>query len=132
MNYARITLVGYSGAIFNQLNFNNMRTIHYKTLKGFMRANDIRQFTLEDFISGKCFSKRHGWMKFHLSESAANEYLRGITGVIWAKVTDERMYRVRHAKSMGILRRLWFDGKRYEYCAGQDYTGEIRYIQNHI
>ena len=109
-----------------------MRTIHYKTLKGFMRANGIRQFTLRDFISGQCFSSRHGWMKFHLSESAANEYVRGITGVVWAKVTDERMYRVRHAKSMGILRRLWFDGKRYEYCAGQDYRGEIRFIQNHI
>ena len=115
-----------------KLNFNNMRTIHYKTLKGFMRANGIRQFTLEDFISGKCFSTKHGWMKFHLSESAANEYLRGITGVIWAKVTDERICRVRHAKSMGILRRLWFNGKHYEYCAGQDYTGEIRFIQNHI
>ena len=109
-----------------------MRTIHYKTLKGFMRANDIRHFTLEDFISGQCFNPRHGWVKFQLSESAANEYIRGITGVIWAKVTDERIYRVRHAKSMGILRRLWFDGKRYEYCAGQDYRGEIRFIQNRI
>ena len=109
-----------------------MRTIHYKTLKGFMRANGIRQFTLEDFISGQCFSSQHGWFKFKLSEEAENEYIRGITGVIWAKVTDERMYRVRHAKSMGILRRLWFNGKRYEYCAGQDYRGEIRYIQNHI
>ena len=133
MNYARITLVGYSGAsVLTKLNFNIMRTIHYKTLKGFMRANGIRQFTLEDFISGQCFSSQHGWMKFHLSESAANEYIRGITGVIWAKVTDERMYRVRHAKSMGILRRLWFNGKRYEYCAGQDYRGEIRFIQNRI
>lgn len=109
-----------------------MRTIHYKTLKGFMRANDIRQFTLEDFRSGHCFNPRHGWIKFKLSEEAENEYIRGITGVIWAKVTDERMYRVRHAKSMGILRRLWFNGKRYEYCAGQDYRGEIRFIQNHI
>lgn len=127
-----MALNGCSGASINQLNFNNMRTIQYKTLKGFMRANGIRQFTLEDFISGRCSSSRHGWVKFHLSESAANEYVRGITGVIWAKVTDERMCRVRHAKSMGILRRLWFDGKRYEYCAGQDYTGEIRYIQNHI
>ena len=132
MNYTRITLVGYSGSSINQLIFNNMRTIHYKTLKGFMRANGIRQFTLEDFISGQCFNPRHGWIKFQLSESAANEYIRGITGVIWAKVTDERMYRVRHAKSMGILRRLWFNGKRYEYCAGQDYRGEIRFIQNRI
>ena len=73
-----------------------------------------------------------GWIKFTLSEEAENEYVRGITGVIWSKVNDERIYRIRHAKSMGILRRLWFDGKRFEYCAGQDYTGEIRYIQNHI
>lgn len=109
-----------------------MRTIHYKTLKGFMRANGIRQFTLEDFRSGRIYNSRKGWIKFKLSEEAENEYVRGITGVIWSKVNDERMYRVHHAKSMGILRRLWFDGKRFEYCAGQDYTGEIRYIQNHI
>ena len=127
-NFSR--LFGFE--LLTKLNFNIMRTIHYKTLKGFMRANGIRQFTLEDFISGQCFSSQHGWMKFNLSEEAANEYLRGITGVIWAKVTDERICRVRHAKSMGILRRLWFNGKRYEYCAGQDYKGEIRFIQNHI
>ena len=109
-----------------------MRTIQYKTLRGFMRANCIRQFTLEDFISRQCFNPRHGWIKFKLSKEAENEYIRGITGVIWAKVTDERMYRVRNAKSMGILRRLWFNGKRYEYCAGQDYPAEIRFIQKHI
>lgn len=109
-----------------------MRTIHYKTLKGFMRANGIRQFTLEDFRSGRIYRSRKGWIKFTLSEEATNEYVRGITGVIWSKVNDERMYRVRHAKSMGILRMLWFDGKRFVYGAGQDYTGEIRYIQNHI
>ena len=120
MNYARITLVGCSGASINQLIFNNMRTIHYKTLKGFMRANGIRQFTLEDFISGQCFSSQHGWIKFKLSEEAENEYVRGITGVIWAKVMDERMYRDRNAKSMAILRRLWFKGKRYEYKARKE------------
>lgn len=109
-----------------------MRTIHYKTLKGFMRANDIRQFTLEDFRSGRIYRSGKGWIKFTLSEEATNEYVRGITGVIWSKVNDERMYRVRHANSMGILRRLWFDGKRFEYCAGQDYTGEIRFIQRNI
>ena len=97
-----------------------------------MRANNIGQFTLKDFRSGRIYASGRGWIKFERSESAQNEYVRGIAGVIWAKVTDERMNRVRHAKSMGILRRLWFDGKRYEYCAGQDYTGEIRYIQNHI
>ena len=109
-----------------------MRTIHYKTLKGFMRANGIRHFTLEAFRSGQIYSSRKGWIKCTRSEESMNEYVRGITGIIWSKVNDERMNRVRHAKSMGILRRLWFDGKRYEYCAGQDYTGEIRYIQNHI
>lgn len=109
-----------------------MRTIHYKTLKGFMRANNIRQFTLEDFRSGRIYASGRGWIKFELSESAQDEYVRGITGEIWSKVNDERLDRVRHAKSMGILRRLWFDGKRFQYCAGQDYTGEIRFIQRHI
>lgn len=62
-----------------------MRTIHYKTLKGFMRANGIRQFTLEDFRSGRIYSSRKGLIKFKLSEEAENEYVRGITGVIWSK-----------------------------------------------
>lgn len=109
-----------------------MRTYHYKTLKGLMRANDIRQFTLADFRRGQLYSTRHGWFNFKLSEQAEDEFVQGITGVIWSKVTDERIYKVRHAREMGILRRLWFDGKRYEYCAGQDYTGEIRFIQRNI
>lgn len=97
-----------------------------------MRSNDIRQFHLEDFRRGQIHSSRKGWINFKLSEEAENEYVRGITGVIWSKVNDERMYRVRHAKSMGILRRMWYDGKQFVYCAGQSYTGEIRFIQNHI
>lgn len=97
-----------------------------------MRANGIRQFTLRDFRSGRLYSTRHGWINFKLSEQAKGEFVQGIAGVIWSKVTDERIRKVRHAREMGILRRLWFDGERYEYCAGQDYTSEIRFIQRNI
>lgn len=97
-----------------------------------MRANNLRQFTLEDFRRGIIWKPGVGTIKFELSEQAEDEFVRGITGVLWSKVDEDRMYRVRHARSMGILRRLWYDGKRFEYCAGQDYPGEIRFIQRNI
>lgn len=109
-----------------------MRTYHYKTLKGLMRANNIRQFTLADFRRHIVWKPGVGSIRFTLPEEVMDEFARGIAGVIWSKVTEDRVYRVMYAKDMGILRRLWFDGKRYEYCAGQDYTGEIRFIQRNI
>lgn len=116
----------------NQSNYTIMRTFHYKTLNGFMRANGIRQFTLEDFRSGRIYSNRRGWINFKLGEQAENDFVRGVTAVLWQNVDDERMYRVRYARSMGILRRLWYNGKRFEYCAGQDYPSEIRFIRRNI
>ena len=110
-----------------------MKTFKYKTLKGFMRANDIRQFSLLDYLHGTVFSNSHGWIKFSLSRDAQTEFLEGIAGVVWSKPTEERVNRLRYAPEMGILRRLWLnEAGRYTYCAGQDYPSEIRYIQRHL
>lgn len=110
-----------------------MRNYKYKTLKGFMRANGIRQFSLLDYLHGKVFSNSHGWIKFSLSREAQTEFLEGIAGVVWSKPTEERVKRLRYAPEMGILGRLWLDeADGYTYCAGQDYPSEIRYIQRHL
>jgi hypothetical protein len=106
-----------------------MKTRHYKTLKGLMRATGIRYLTLRQFRDGRIIHKSLGFIRFTLDDSAKLEFIEGITGVIWSKVTDERLSQVANAGSYGIFDRLWYNGKRYEYCAGQDYTGEIRTIQ---
>ena len=107
-----------------------MKTRHYKTLKGLMRATGTRQLTLNSVRNGKIYHKSLGFIRFTLDDSAKLEFIEGIAGVIWSKVTDDRLSQVANAGSYGIFNKLWYNGKRYEYCAGQDYPGEIRTIQH--
>ena len=69
--------------------------------------------------------------RFSLSDEAQAEFYTGCAGVIWKKPKDWQVSRLQ-CYNAGIMGRLWFNGKRYEYCAGQDYPGEIRFIQNQI
>ena len=109
-----------------------MRTYHYKTLRGLLRANGLRYLTLSDYLSKRIYSEKHGWMQFELSDDADLQFVSGIAGVLWVRPNDEQLRRVAYAHPMGILRRLWYNGRRFEYCAGQDYDAEIRYIRRTI
>ena len=109
-----------------------MKTKHYKTLEGLMRACGIREINLNQMREGRIHHKTLGWINFTLDEDVKENFYRGIAGVLWSRVTDERIGFVRYADYKYILNRLTYNGqyKRYEYCAGQDYPGEIRFIQN--
>lgn len=109
-----------------------MRTIKYKTLKGLLRQTSYGRITLNDVRQGRFYHRTKGWVNFKLSIPAQEEFYKGIAGVVWSKATPIRIAYVNNAKYMGILDRLWYNGKRYEYCAGQDYVGEIRFIQNQL
>lgn len=78
------------------------------------------------------YHKTKGFVNFSLDWNEVGKFYRGIAGVVWSKVTEDRIAMVSSAKYMYILDRLWYNGKRYEYCAGQDYVGEIRHIQNEL
>ena len=101
----------------------------YKTLQGCLEQSRSRYLTLEEVRTRRFYHKTAGSVKFELSESAADEFYRGIAGVIWARPDEERVDMVRRCKPCGIMSRLWWNGCRYEYCAGQDYVGEIKTIQ---
>lgn len=68
---------------------------------------------------------------FEFPEDVLHEFYSGCAKVVWRNPKDWQIQRLRHYNA-GIMRRLWFNGERYEYCAGQDYPGEIRFIQNKI
>jgi hypothetical protein len=109
-----------------------MKTRHYKTLEGMMRACGIREINLNQMREGRIHHKTLGWINFTLDEDVKEDFYRGIAGVLWSRVTDERIEFVRYSDYKYILNRLAYNGqyKRYEYSAGQDYPGEIRFIQN--
>lgn len=109
-----------------------MKTRHYKTLEGLMRACGIREINLNQMREGRICHKTLGWINFTLDEGVKENFYRGIAGVLWSRVTDERIDFVRYADYKYILNRLVYNGeyKRYEYGAGQDYPSEIRFIQN--
>lgn len=110
-----------------------MKTFKYKTLKGLLRANHFSQFTFQEFISGRFCHKTHGLCRYVLSDEARDEAARKFAGVLYSRPDEEKVSLVRRygGREYGILRRLFInrDG-RAEYCAGQDYPGEIRTIQH--
>lgn len=118
-----------------------MKRRHYKTLRGLFRANDIRQFSLSDYLSrGVYCYKTNEWIHFTLSEEAAEE-ICGLfaNGLCETKPAKEKYARLipRIAENCGIFGRLIIEkgrnGKfRSHYWAGQDYPSEVRYVQSLI
>lgn len=118
-----------------------MKKRHYKTLRGLFRANDIRQFSLSDYLSrGVYCYKTNVWIHFTISEEVAEE-ICGLfaNGFCETKAAKEKYARLipRVAKNCRIFRNLIIEkgsnGKfRPHYCAGQDYPAEVRYVQHLI
>lgn len=109
-----------------------MRTMKYQTLRGMLRQTSYGRITLNDMNCGRFYHRTKGWVNFELRDSEKDRFYLGVAGVLWCKPNNVHIARVRRAKYMGILDRVWYDGKRYEYCAGQDYVGEIRFIQSQL
>lgn len=109
-----------------------MKTKRYKTLKGLMKALNTSQLSVLDMNRGQAwFRSEEKTCKFELPEKVREEFYMGCAKVVWRNPKDWQAQRLQHYNA-GIMGRLWFNGKRYEYCAGQDYPGEIRFIQNKI
>ena len=117
-----------------------MRTRKFKTLSGLCRALYGNELTYSEFISGRAVMKNAKgyaeWCPFTLEAKARREYAEGIAKVLWAKPDEDKIRAVLryYGRSYGIFQRLWYSHryKRYEYCAGQDYTGEIRTLRKLI
>lgn len=113
-----------------------MRTIHYKHLEGLIKAAD-NTLTLQQWMEGTIYHfKSCQWVKFDLpideQRRAANLFASvWANGKTAARNADIIFYR--SATPCGIMRRLWLKktrkgGIKAEYCAGQDYVSELRYL----
>lgn len=55
-----------------------MKKRTYKTLVGLLRAADVRQFTMNDFLCGQIYDNKHyKWRPFELTDSALRELSDG-------------------------------------------------------
>lgn len=94
------------------------------------------QFNLNHLKSGKGYLNG-SWKTLNLDEKFERWIYEQFAKVIWSNPDmDARVRQLRYMPEMGILNRVMVnlsaDGKSYHfsYCAGQDYTSEIRFIQN--
>lgn len=119
-----------------------MRTRKYKTLAGLFKGLELRRLTFNDY------KKKYVWVsslskhvKFELSPELDERVRMLMASGICSTKAAIRKYAelMRFSKyGAGILDRLWIE-KSYSrkefyatYCAGQDYVGEVRYIQSYL
>ncbi len=107
-----------------------MKTYKYRTLRGLLRQTD--DLNLYGILSGRLYLRGRGWCRVRLSDSLRAELFAKWAGVIYSR-PNENAANIGRLEPCGILQRLIIDRTgRASYCAGQDYTGEIRYIQGLI
>lgn len=104
-----------------------MKTRYYKTLKGLLKQSFSEHISLEDYKSGRFHHKKLGWVSFKLSTEATNELLKG-----WAEFTNCYPYQLVNCSNCGLLGRLTYSKYGFRYCAGQDYSSEMRYLRKWI
>lgn len=107
-----------------------MKTYKYNTLRGLLRQTD--DLNLYGVLSDRLNLRGRGFCRVRLSDSLRAELFAKWAGVIYSR-PNENAANIGRLEPCGILRRLTIDRTgRASYCAGQDYPGEIRYIQGLI
>lgn len=107
-----------------------MKTYKYRTLRGLLRQTD--DLNLYGILSGRLYLRGRGWCNVRISDALRSELFAKWAGVIYSRPNDNAR-NIQYLQPRGILRRLMIDKTgRASYCAGQDYTGEIRTIQGLI
>lgn len=97
-----------------------------------MKALNRQVWTVLDMNRGTAwFPNEEKTCKFELPDEVMDEFYRGCCQVIYRHPKEWQIRQISYVNA-GIFRRLWWNGRRYEYCAGQDYPSEIRCIQGLI
>ena len=110
-----------------------MRTRKYKTLTGLLKACGRKQFTMNDFLSGRIYAG-YKTFKFELSDEALRELSDGFCYACNCQKSkrDTVFFNMKFHKILnrGIMDRLWvelWNGKpSFTYCVGQD--GDYEYL----
>lgn len=114
-----------------------MITKKYKTLNGLIRSNSVRELQLDDFLNHIVYNrKKHEWIKFKLSDEANYEACKLFASAIVSKrnvAKYSEFIKYYHGQIYGIFRRLSIVENKSlsgQYCAGQDYDSEIKFIRS--
>lgn len=123
------------GFLFTNHKNRIMRTRKYKTLKGMLRVYDKKQFTMNDFLTGReVYDRKSGkWFKIELSDEALRELSDGFCYALSCqkRKRDTVFFNMKYHKILNrrILDNLWvelWEGKpSFTYCVGQD--GDTEY-----
>ena len=110
-----------------------MRTIKYKTLKGLLK-NNVCQMNYNQYHEGIIYKRRFGWCRFELPEDERMKGYKLLAGYVYANADKGGNILANYnGEHHGIFRRLFFTLRNgvvgATYCAGQDYTSEIRTLQ---
>ena len=93
-----------------------------------------------DTVSAEIISEKRACIKdgasyeccnFEIPEASEQHFWKEIAKVIWSKPTEANINDLKSSKGWW-LRRLTWNGERFEYVAGQDYPYEIRQIRKFV
>lgn len=128
--------------------YKETKEIHvFDYLSELISETQYNRVTVYELISGQIYTKKWGWINFHLDDDHATEnggsaldvFVNLIADLCWKRETANKKkakscLKFKRVKDCGILNRLWVtmrkDGTyRADYCAGQDYDSEMRTIR---
>lgn len=110
------------------------------TVKKFSSLQEMLEALFNDSISAEMMSEKRAAFKkgdlyehcdFELPDVSEDHFWNEVAKIVWKKPTAQNVSDLRNSKGWW-LRRLTWNGERYDYIAGQDMPYEIRKIQNMV
>ena len=109
-----------------------MITKKYKTLHGLVNATYYKQITFNELKSGRICHKSLGLINFKLADAELHKAFELLSSVVYERQAKSRLHRLENycGREYGIFRRLFINSEiRGDYCAGQDWTEEMKVIK---
>lgn len=105
-----------------------MKTRNYKSQRGLIRQTWNDQLNLVEFKRGYFYHKKmRENVKFNLSDDVREKIYAEIEKLIFGEVNG--LVRYYRGNMYGILTRIIIHEDRITYCAGQEYTSEMRNLR---
>lgn len=111
----------------------------FKTLEQ-IKKFEVQQVTAQQLLNGRMYLKNKGWNNIKLTDELKEVIINSIVEILGGqRKTKEIIYRKLHNEKpqhWGLDRIFISQYKKHparlSYCAGQDYTWEVREIRNAI
>ena len=92
----------------------------------------FQQLSLSNYICRRALEKTEGWVDFN--ETLTDEDIEQIVGVLGGHLKTRDSIRrtlknVSQIKDCGIYKRMIKEENGWQYCAGQDYPGELAFLR---